>query len=77
MKASIYSKIAEAVRDNKTILFPDKYLYRQLIDDIANILAADNPKFNKEKFLEDCTGGQTSTQRINEYNAMRSQNKLH
>ena len=54
MKPSIYSKIAEAVRDNKTILFPDKYLYLQLINDIANILAANDKNFSRERFIEEC-----------------------
>lgn len=57
MKARHYEQLAKAIRENIVPIKNDVYLsYRvnQFLDDLCAILADENPKFNKNKFLEGC-----------------------
>lgn len=53
MKASDYIAITKAIKTH-TVTTPDgEYIaVRSFVDSLCDILKADNPNFNKEKFLE-------------------------
>ena len=53
MKASDYIKLALAIRDNRESTRTMIYLASFLVD-LCDILKADNPKFSKERFMENC-----------------------
>ena len=54
MKSSTYSKIAQAV-NNYTSLSKPQYIWKiLLVQKLADILAAQDKKFGKQRFLEEC-----------------------
>ena len=55
MKSSTYSKIAQAVKKSEPCFIGKEYLIKILfLSALADILADDNPKFNRAKFMEEC-----------------------
>ena len=55
MKKHDYEKLAEAVREHTTPLIPNALLFKDsFLSDLCDILAEENPKFNRAKFLEMC-----------------------
>ncbi len=54
MKSSLYPKIAQAVRENTIPGMRGLIEGDTFIEALADILAADNKRFDKAKFLEMC-----------------------
>ena len=55
MKAANMDKVAKAIKKNRVIGIRgqyDEFLTDLFIEDLCGILAADNKKFDKKKFLE-------------------------
>lgn len=51
-----YVKIAEIIERNTSGEIPNSVYLPDLIDDLCNFFQSENPRFDKDKFVDACNG---------------------